>query len=63
MTRLKSRPIMLDALALVAASLARLRNGAQELSNHFNLEAHVDALLAIFEEVIGVNMAAPAPTS
>jgi hypothetical protein len=28
MTRLKGRPIMLDGLALVAASLARLRNGA-----------------------------------
>ena len=54
---------MLDELALVAASLARLRNGAQELSNRFNLDAHVDALLAIFERVIGVNMAAPAPTS
>jgi glycosyltransferase involved in cell wall biosynthesis len=45
------------------AELARLRNGARELSNRFNLDAHVDALLAIFEGVIGVKAAAPAPTS
>jgi glycosyltransferase involved in cell wall biosynthesis len=43
--------------------LARLRTGARELSNRFNLDAHVDALLAIFEGVIGVNPAPLAPTS
>jgi glycosyltransferase involved in cell wall biosynthesis len=43
--------------------LARLRNGARELSRRFNLDAHVDALLAIFEGVIGVNADAPAPAS
>jgi glycosyltransferase involved in cell wall biosynthesis len=46
------------------AELARLRNGAQELSDRFNLDAHIDALLAIFEGVIGVNMdAATTPAS
>ncbi len=47
------------------AELARLSNGARELSNRFNLDAHVDALLAIFAAVIGVNAdaAALAPTS
>ena len=45
------------------AELARLRNGARDLSNRFNLDAHVDALLAIFEGAIGVNAAALAPTS
>jgi len=43
------------------AELARLRNGARESSNRFDLDAHVDALLAIFEGVIGVNMNAAAP--
>ncbi|HVB79350.1 MAG TPA: glycosyltransferase family 4 protein [Candidatus Binataceae bacterium] len=37
------------------AELARLRHGARELSSRFNLDAHMDALLAIFEGVIGVN--------
>jgi glycosyltransferase involved in cell wall biosynthesis len=37
------------------AKLARLGQGARELANRFNLDAHVDALLAIFEGVIGVN--------
>jgi glycosyltransferase involved in cell wall biosynthesis len=45
------------------AELARLRNGAQESSCRFNLDAHVDALLTIFEGVIGVNAAPLAPTS
>ncbi|MGH7913089.1 MAG: glycosyltransferase family 4 protein [Candidatus Binataceae bacterium] len=43
--------------------LARLRNGARELSNRFNLDSHIDALLRIFEEVIGGNAAASASTS
>lgn len=43
------------------AELARLRNGARESSRRFNLDAHIDALLAIFEGVIGVNTAAAAP--
>jgi hypothetical protein len=34
------------------------------LSDRFNLDAHIDALLAIFEGVIGVNMnAATTPAS
>jgi len=45
------------------AELARLRNGARELLNRFNLGAHIDALLAIFEGVIGTNAAAHAPAS
>lgn len=45
------------------AELARLRNGARELPNRFSLGAHVDALLAIFEGVIGAHAAALAPTS
>jgi glycosyltransferase involved in cell wall biosynthesis len=45
------------------AELARLRNGARESSYRFNLDAHLDALLAIFERVIGMNAAALAPTS
>ena len=45
------------------AELARLSNGARELSSRFSLDAHVDALLAIFEGAIGVNAAGPAPTS
>ena len=45
------------------AGLARLGNGARELSKRFNLDGHVDALLAIFEGVIGVNAAALAQTS
>jgi len=45
------------------AEHARLRNGARESSNRFDLHAHVEALLAIFERIIGANAAAPAPTS
>jgi glycosyltransferase involved in cell wall biosynthesis len=45
------------------AELARLRNGARELSGRFSLDAHLQALLAIFEGVIGVDAAAMAPTS
>lgn len=47
------------------AELARLSRGARELSNRFNLDAHVEALLAIFEGVINSNAdpAAPAPPS
>jgi len=40
------------------AELARLSNGARESSMRVNLDAHIDALLAIFEGIIGVNAAA-----
>jgi glycosyltransferase involved in cell wall biosynthesis len=42
------------------AELARLSNGARESSMRFNLDAHIDALLAIFEKIISVNAAAAA---
>jgi glycosyltransferase involved in cell wall biosynthesis len=45
------------------AELARLKNGAQELSNRFNLDAHIDALVAIFKGLIGARAATLAPTS
>lgn len=45
------------------AELARLRNGARERASRFDLDAHVDALLAIFAGVTGVNAAALARTS
>jgi glycosyltransferase involved in cell wall biosynthesis len=46
------------------AELARLRHGARDLSERFNLDPHIDALVAIFEGVIGANAAAaPAPAS
>lgn len=45
------------------AELARLGNGARERANGFDLDAHVDGLLAIFERVAGVNTAALAPTA
>lgn len=45
------------------AELARLGNGARERASGFDLDAHVDALLAIFERVAGVNTAALARTS
>ena len=45
------------------AELARLGRGAQELASRFYLKEHIDALLAIFEEVAGVNAAALARTS
>jgi glycosyltransferase involved in cell wall biosynthesis len=45
------------------AELARLRNGARERASRFDLDAHVDALLAIFGGVTGVNAAALARTS
>jgi len=40
------------------AELARLRNGAREQARRYGLQAHIDALLAIFASVIAVNAAA-----
>ncbi len=45
------------------AELARLRNGARGRARRFDLDAHVDALLAIFAGVTGLNAAALARTS
>jgi glycosyltransferase involved in cell wall biosynthesis len=45
------------------AELMRLGNGARELSTRFNLEAHVKALLEIFDRVIGADTSAPATAS
>jgi glycosyltransferase involved in cell wall biosynthesis len=46
-----------------AAELARLGAGARELAIRFDLNEHIDALLTIFENVIGVSAAALARTS
>jgi glycosyltransferase involved in cell wall biosynthesis len=45
------------------AELARLGAGARELASRFDLNEHIDALLAIFEKVTGVNAAAVARSS
>ena len=45
------------------AELARLKDGARERARHCDLEAHIDALLAIFASAAGVKAAAPAQTS
>jgi glycosyltransferase involved in cell wall biosynthesis len=45
------------------AELKRLRNGARELPDRFDLGAHLDALLAIFKGAIGANAAVLAPPS
>jgi glycosyltransferase involved in cell wall biosynthesis len=42
------------------AELARLKNGAREQARRFGLQAHINALLAIFANVIGVKAAAVA---
>jgi glycosyltransferase involved in cell wall biosynthesis len=45
------------------AESARLGAGARELARRFDLNEHIDALLTIFEKVLGVNAAALARTS
>lgn len=45
------------------SELARLGHGARELSNRFNVDAHVDALLAIFESVIGASPGTAVPAA
>ncbi len=42
------------------AELARLKNGAREQARRYRLQAHIDALLAIFASVTGVKPAASA---
>jgi len=42
------------------AELARLKNGAREQARRYGLQAHIDALLAIFASVTGVEAAAMA---
>jgi glycosyltransferase involved in cell wall biosynthesis len=42
------------------AELARLKNGAREQARRYGLQAHIDALLAIFASVTGVKAAAMA---
>jgi glycosyltransferase involved in cell wall biosynthesis len=39
------------------AELARLKNGARERARRYSLQAHIDALLAIFAKVIGIQAA------
>jgi glycosyltransferase involved in cell wall biosynthesis len=45
------------------AELVRLGGGARELASRFDLDEHIDALLAIFAKVTGANAAALARTS
>ena len=45
------------------AELLRLGGGARELASRFDLDEHIDALLAIFAKVTGANAAALARTS
>jgi glycosyltransferase involved in cell wall biosynthesis len=42
------------------AELARLKNGAREQAGRYGLQAHIDALVAIFASVIGLKAAAVA---
>jgi glycosyltransferase involved in cell wall biosynthesis len=39
------------------AELARLKTGSREQARHYSLQAHIDALLAIFANVIGIEAA------